>query len=123
MSQKRIEVDPDKVKAILEMPELRTGKQVRGFLGRLNYIARFISQLTATCEPLFKLLHKNQSVQWDDDCQVKFGRIKRCLMNPLMLVPPMPEIPFILYMTMLDESMGCMLGQHDESGKRERVVY
>ena len=53
VSQKGIEVDPDKVKAILEMPELRTKKQVWVFLGRLNYVARFISQLTATCEPLF----------------------------------------------------------------------
>ena len=42
-SQRGIEVDPDKVKVILEMPETRTEKKVRGFLGRLNYIARFIS--------------------------------------------------------------------------------
>ena len=56
MSQKGIEVDLDKVKAILEIPEPHTKKQVRGFLERLNYILRFISQLTATCEPLFKLL-------------------------------------------------------------------
>ena len=72
VSQKRIKVDPDKVKAILEMPEPHTKKQVQGFLGRLNYKASFISQLTATCEPLFKLLRKNQSIQWDDDCQVAF---------------------------------------------------
>ena len=39
--QRGIKVDLDKVKAILEMPEPRTEKQVRGFLGRLNYIARF----------------------------------------------------------------------------------
>jgi len=76
VSQKGIEVDPEKVKAILEMPELRTEKQVRGFLGRLNYIARFISQLTAICEPLFKLLRKNQSIRWNEDCQEAFGRIK-----------------------------------------------
>ena len=44
VSQKGIEVDPNKVKAILEMPEARTKKQVCGFLGRLNYIAIFISQ-------------------------------------------------------------------------------
>ena len=43
ISQKGIEVDLDKVKEILEMPKPRTEKQVRGFLGRLNYIARFIS--------------------------------------------------------------------------------
>ncbi|XP_028199548.1 uncharacterized protein LOC114384068 [Glycine soja] len=118
VSQKGIEVDPDKVKAILEMPKPRTEKQVRGFLGRLKYIARFISQLTATCEPFFRLLHKNQSVQWDDDCQVAFERIKRSLMNPPVLMPPVPGRPIILYMTVLDESMGCVLGQHDEPGKK-----
>jgi len=57
VSQKGIEVEPEKVKAILEIPEPCTEKQVRGFLGHLNYIEGFISQLTATCEPLFKLLH------------------------------------------------------------------
>ena len=36
VSQKGIRVDPEKVKAILEMPEPRIEKQVRGFLGRLN---------------------------------------------------------------------------------------
>ena len=77
-----IEVDPEKVKAILEMPEPRTERQVRGFLGRLNYIAWFISQFTAICEPLFKLLCKNQTVCWNEDCQEVFGRIKQCLMNP-----------------------------------------
>ena len=44
-------------------------------------------------------------------------------MNPPVLVPPMPERPLILYMTMLDESIRCVLGQHDKFGKRERVVY
>ena len=116
-------MDLDKVKGILKMPEPRTEKQVQGFLVRLNYIARFISQLTGTCEPLFRLLHKNQSVQWDDDCQVAFERIKQCLMNPHVLVPPVPERPLILYMTILDESMGCVLGQHDESRKREQAIY
>ena len=44
-------------------------------------------------------------------------------LNPPVLMPLVPERPLILYMTVLDESMGCMLGQHDDSRKRERVVY
>jgi len=44
-------------------------------------------------------------------------------MNPPVLMPLVPGRPLILYMTILDESMGCMLGQHDESGKRERAIY
>ncbi|XP_017644646.1 uncharacterized protein LOC108485343 [Gossypium arboreum] len=43
VSKKRIEVDPNKVKAIQKLPPPRTQKEVRVFLGRLNYIARFIS--------------------------------------------------------------------------------
>ena len=48
VSNKGIEVDPAKVKAIQEMPAPHTKKEVRGFLGRLNYISRFISHMTAT---------------------------------------------------------------------------
>ena len=43
ISGKGIEVDPTKVKAIQEMPVPCTEKEVKGFLGRLNYISRFIS--------------------------------------------------------------------------------
>ncbi|RDY06371.1 hypothetical protein CR513_09628, partial [Mucuna pruriens] len=38
-----IEVDLDKVKAIREMPVPKSESEVRGFLGRINSIARFIS--------------------------------------------------------------------------------
>ena len=56
VSGKGIEIDPDKVKAIQELLPPRTQNEVRGFLGRLNYIARFISQLTEKCDPIFRLL-------------------------------------------------------------------
>jgi len=123
VSQKGIEVDPDKMRAIIEMPAPSTEKEVRGFLGRLNYIARFISQLTATCEPIFKLLRKNQVVEWNEDCQAAFDKIKQYLQDPPMLRPPELGKPLIMYLTVLDESMGCVLGQHDETGKREHAIY
>ena len=67
VSGKGIKVDPTKVKAIQEIHAPRTEKEVRGFLERINYIARFISHLTATCEPIFKLLKKDQIVKWNDE--------------------------------------------------------
>ena len=53
VSQRGIEVNPNKIKAILEMKPSRTKKEIRGFLGRIQYISRFIAQLTMTCEPIF----------------------------------------------------------------------
>ena len=41
--KKGIEIDLDKVREIQDLPPPRTQKEVRSFMGRLNYIARFIS--------------------------------------------------------------------------------
>nr|KYP75603.1 Transposon Ty3-G Gag-Pol polyprotein [Cajanus cajan] len=123
VSEKGIEVDLDKVRAIIEMSPPRTEKEVRGFLGRMNYIARFISQWTDTCAPIFKLLRKSQPVEWNEECQIAFDKIKQCLINPPILVPPIEGEPLILYLTVLEDSMGCMLGQLNKTGNQERVIY
>ena len=59
VSQKGIEIDPDKVKAIREMPSPKNKKKVRGFIERLQYVSRFIAKMTTICGPIFKLLRKN----------------------------------------------------------------
>uniref|UniRef100_A0A2N9FJ75 Uncharacterized protein n=1 Tax=Fagus sylvatica TaxID=28930 RepID=A0A2N9FJ75_FAGSY len=73
-----------------------------------------------TCEPLFKLLRKDVKIKWTEDCQKAFDKIKEYLLNPPILVPPTPGRPLILYLTVQEASMGCMLGQQDETGKKEQ---
>ena len=91
VSEKGIEVDPAKDKAIKKMPAPKTEKQVRGFLGRLNYISRFISHMTATCAPIFKLLRKDQFCDRTEDCQKAFDSIKEYLVEPQILSPLLKE--------------------------------
>lgn len=110
INQRGIEFEPDKVKSIQDMPTPGTKKEVCGVLGKLNYISRFISHLTATCEPIFKLLRKIQVIEWNEDCQGEFDEIKEYLQDPLILVPPVLGRPLIMYLTMLDGSIGCVLG-------------
>ena len=105
------------------MPPPKTEKEVRGFLGRLNYIARFISHLTATCDLIFRLLRKKNLGKWNEECDKAFEKIKQYLLNPPLLVPPVPERPLILYLTVTETAMGCVLGQHDETRRKERVIY
>ena len=69
VSKKGIEIDPDKVRAIQDLPSPRTQKEVRSFMRRLNYIARFISQMTTKCDPIFKMFRKHNSGEWDEECQ------------------------------------------------------
>ena len=59
VSKRGIEVDPEKIIAILDMPSPRTEREIRGFLGILQYISRFIAKLIDICESIFRLLRKN----------------------------------------------------------------
>ena len=116
VSDRRIEVDPSKIKAILEMPPPKSEKEIRGFLGRLQYISWFIAKLNSTCEPIFKLLRKN------DECQKAFELIKEYLLHPLILMPPQYRKPLLLYLSIIGDAVGSMLAQEDDD-KNERAIY
>ena len=123
VTDRGIEVDPSKVKAITEMQAPRTQKEVKGFMGRLQYISRFVNQLTTMCEPIFKLLKKNASLEWDARCQQAFEEVKHYLTCPPVLVPPHKSKPLILYLTVMDESLGAMLAQEQVDSKKENAIY
>ncbi|WJZ91218.1 hypothetical protein VitviT2T_010313 [Vitis vinifera] len=123
VSERGIEVDPDKIRAIIDIPAPMTEREVRGFLGRLQYISRFISRLTDICEPLFRLLRRSQPTVWDDQCQRAFERIREYLLSPPVLAPPTPGRPLLLYLSVSDVALGCMLAQLDDSGKDRAIYY
>ncbi|XP_050907897.1 uncharacterized protein LOC127121453, partial [Lathyrus oleraceus] len=56
-------------------------------------------------------------------CQKAFDSIKEYLSEPPILSPPVEGRPLIMYLTVLEDSMGCVLGQQDESGKKEFAIY
>jgi len=85
VSDKGIKMDLDKVKAIQYMSSSKTEKEVRGFLGRLNY--QFISQLTTIYEPIFQLLTKKNPRTWNQECVEAFNKIKQYLHSLPMFVP------------------------------------
>jgi len=56
VSKRGIEVDPNKAKAIAEMPPPKSVRELRGLIGRLQFIRRFISQHSQRCKPFYDLL-------------------------------------------------------------------
>jgi len=123
VSNNGIEINPDKVKAMQAMSSPKTEKQVRIFLGRLNYIAQFIPQLTTTCDIIFWLLRKKNPGVWDEDYQEAFDKIKQYFQKSPLSVLPILRKPLILYWTITKSTMGCVLWQHDEYERKEQAIY
>ena len=75
------------------------------------------------CDPLFKLLKRDTKIEWTDECQAAFDKIKLYLLNHPILVRPTPRHPLILYLVVQETFMGCMLGQLNELGQKEKAIY
>ncbi|GLJ53606.1 hypothetical protein SUGI_1143570 [Cryptomeria japonica] len=122
VSSKGIEVDPAKVKEIMDMPPANNISQLRTLQGWLQSIRRFIAQLVDKCHPFTHLLHKNICFQWDARCQQAFQMLKHYLMNTPLLIPPNPSRPLLLYISATSVAFGVLLAQHNAEGK-DYVVY
>lgn len=59
----------------------------------------------------------------NEDCQKAFDKVKKYLLNPPIQVPPTPGRPLLMYLSVMEASMSCVLGQHDETGRKERAIY
>ena len=77
VSQRGIEVNPEKVWAILELEPLRTVKAVQSLNGKVAALNRFVSKATNKCLPFFRVLRK--CFEWTDECQKAFEDLKKYL--------------------------------------------
>ena len=91
-------------------------------MGRLQYISRFITKLTSTCEPIFKLLRMNEPYEWNYKCQKAFELLKEYLLYPPILVSPQHGKPLLLYLSIIEDAIGSMLSQEDDD-KNETAIY
>ena len=56
VSQRGIEANPEKVRAILEMSSPKMIKEVQSLMGRVAALNRFVLKATDKCLPFFKIL-------------------------------------------------------------------
>ena len=64
--QRGIEVNPDKIQAILEMKPSTNIKEVQSLNGKVTALNRFVSRATDKCLPFFRMLKK--SFEWSVEC-------------------------------------------------------
>eukprot|EP01018_Ginkgo_biloba_P014826 Gb_24854 [translate_table: standard] len=104
------------------MPPPKNLKQLRSLQGKIQAIRRFISQLADKCRPFSHLLKKDTVFHWNRECQQAFEQLKHYLLNPPVLVSPIPRKPLLLYISATQVALGSLLAQHDDL-QRERAIY
>ena len=80
VNNRGIVANPDKIKAVLDMPSPSGIKKVQRLTGRIAALSRFVSRASDKCQPFFQVLKK--AFQWDTKCEEAFSALKTYLSSP-----------------------------------------
>ena len=111
LSNTGVHPDPEKIKAITQMPQPADVKSLQRFLGMVNYLSKFIqlqSTLTAT---LRELLHKDVEFRWEENHTKAFNAIKTAVANITALQFYDVKKPVTVTADASKDGIGCALLQ------------
>ena len=86
LTSEGVKPDPKKVCAIKDMEAARNAEEVRRFLGHVNYMAKFMPNLSAESEPLRRLLNlPDKEFCWRIDHRTAYKTLKKTLTSEKLL--------------------------------------
>jgi len=122
LTQRGIEANPEKCRAIIEMCSPTTVKEVQRLIGRLTAISRFLPKLAEQTQPIIQLLKKSARFTWTDDCEQIFQKLKTTLTSSPILHKPDISQPLLVYITATDHTVSAALVQEVE-GTQHPVYF
>jgi hypothetical protein len=125
ISAKRIETNPDKIRAIREMEEPKTKKDIQKLNGRVAALNRFISRSAERSLPFFKALKGKGIIEWGPKQSKAFTELKEYIERMAILSPPSPVEPLLLYVAASKAAVSVALVREvdGEKGKHQSLVY
>ncbi|MCH80746.1 enzymatic polyprotein, partial [Trifolium medium] len=112
-----VAVDPEKIKCMIDWPEPKSVKGVRGFLGLTGYYRKFIKDYGKLVKPLTELTKKD-NFMWGIDAKEAFQLMKTIMSSPPILILPNFDIPFEVECDAAGRGIGAVLMQ-----KKQPIAY
>ncbi|KAI4887128.1 hypothetical protein NFI96_019030, partial [Prochilodus magdalenae] len=106
-----LRIDPEKVRAIEQMPKPTDVKAVQRLLGMVNYLAKFCPHLSDHCQPLRQLTHKDCEWKWTDQLDQAFLKLKETITNTPVLKYYSPDEELTVQCDASDTGLGAALVQ------------
>ncbi|XP_056016955.1 uncharacterized protein K02A2.6-like [Ostrea edulis] len=114
LSSEGLKADPEKIRAVTEMIPPSNRKELRKFMGFIQYLAKFLPNLSKESAPLRQLLSNEVSWHWDGDKQQSFQKLKEMVTNTPVLTYFDPEKPVLLTVDSSSTGLGAAVIQSDK---------
>jgi hypothetical protein len=111
ISKSGIQPIPKKVEAIKNMVRPTTRRELRRFIGMVNYYRDMWVRRSSLLAPLTSMASKNVKFKWTDEHQKAFDDIKIIICREVMLTFPDFYKPFHIYTDVSDTQLGAVITQ------------
>ncbi|BES90037.1 multicellular organismal development [Nesidiocoris tenuis] len=115
--------DPERVQAILDYRRPTNLRELRGFLGFINFYRRFQPNLSKITYPLVKLLRKDVKWHWSQELEAAFQESKRTFSQHVLVCFPLAGKTFYISTDSSGYCLGAHLYQIDECGGYHPVSF
>ncbi len=113
----------DKVRAIQDAPAPSNVKELRAFLGLVNYYGRFVPHQSTVLAPLYRLLKEQVVWQWGKKEQCAFDECKELLTSDKVLVHYDPQLSLTLACDASAYGIGAVLQHTMPNGEEHPIAY
>jgi hypothetical protein len=118
-----IEISLKSQEAVRTMVPPTMKRELQQLIGKINFIRRFISNLSGQIEPFMDLvkIKADEEFHWGVEQQRAFEEIKEYLARTPVLVPPQQDRPFYIYLSVGYTSIVSIVVQ--EYDGKEKVAF
>lgn len=106
-----IQMDQQKVKAVVDWAPPTTRRELQRFLGFANFYRRFIRNFSALAAPLTALTSTAARFVWSPAADEAFTSLKKRFTSAPILIQPDPDRQFIVEVDASDVGVGAVLSQ------------
>jgi len=120
---KRIKMEEEKMKDVLDWPTPKYVKDIQKFLGLANYYCQFIQGFTSIARPLHDMVRKDQKWEWTEKQEKVFGELKEKFTKELVLAALNLDKKMRMEVDVSDYAMGGVLSMECEDRRWRLVVF
>jgi hypothetical protein len=123
VSAEGVKIDSIRVEAIQNFSLPRSKKEVKSFVGKNNFMRRFVSDFAKLVKHITTMLRKGNEVKWTVESRESFNQIKKALTRAHMLVSPDYSKDFIIFSFSSFDAVAVVLLQKNVEGMEKPISF